>query len=66
MSINFEEIASAKLAAKIQKGLKERLIELINDENTIITSITYSNVDVTEPEREKLEIEYIVGDSIQT
>ncbi len=60
MDITLDEMAA------MQKGLKERLVELINDENTIITTVTYSNVDVTEPERELLEIEYIVGDSVKT
>jgi len=58
MSIDLNE------AATIQKGLKERLVELINDENTIIASVTYSCID--DSGIETVKIEYIVGDSVQT
>lgn len=58
MSINFEK------AAAIQKGLKERLVELVNDENTIITTVTYTCLD-DEDGKETVEIEYIVGDSVE-
>ncbi len=58
MDITLDEIAA------IQKGLKERLVELINDENTIIASVTYGCLDATDG-RELLEIEYIVGNSVE-
>jgi len=59
MNTTLDEIAS------IQKELKKRLVELINDENTIIAAVTYSSLDADDDTKERVEIEYIVGDSVE-
>ena len=59
MNTTLDEIAA------IQKELKKRLVELINDENTIIAAVTYSSLDADDDTKERVEIEYIVGDSVE-